>query len=650
MKAASTEIRSVKLELLRAGPTHNQLLSPLTNYIALCGSDGPVTLTIPFEHRQLLMRLKRLKYPLEKEPATDEQRQAELRDIGESLGRIFAQVPALISELGAAASEKGSLVHLRLSMSAFELGLLPFEAAIAADGFPGTGAPLFLQMRTPISITREVRRGRPLAMNWARPPKILFAFASPAGSYVPAQSHLQALREAIEPWVKIKSNQEERINEVKKLLTLLPQASLEQLRALCAAEEFTHVHILAHGAAYQQSGDEHYGVALCSEANPEQADIIDGERLAMALTAHHSSGSANSRPTVVTLATCDSGNINSVLTPGGSIAHQLNSSGIPWVIASQFPLWMKASAIAAKVLYSGLLKGDDPRWVLHELRQHLRTDAPETHDWASIVAYATVPADFASQVQQFRASQTQRKIEVKFDRIDELVKSINHDIGINSQTSEVHQELEQLSAVIRQELKAWCEEPQEHLSKEDKAMRLGLSAASEKRIGIAMHLAGADKEAKQAYKNCFEFYQTAWHLDQANYWMLTQYLSIMAIYDRTDQAALQKLSAQHQATWSAAVQMTSWKKDRYTGPDKVFVLATLAELLLLQVVYQPEAADLTRLKQKICDYCTAMKTEHLSDKFPIHSTIRQFSRYKTDWQSELWQPLAEAALEILEDE
>ncbi len=172
MKAQSTEIRSVKLELLRAGPTHNQLLSPLTNYIALCGSDGPVTINIPYEHRQLLMRLKRLKYPLDKDSSHRRfKRQAELRDIGESLGRIFAQVPALISELGAAAADKSSLVHLSLSMSAFELGLLPFEAAIAADGFPGTGAPLFLQMRTPVSITREVRRGRPLPMNWARPQK-----------------------------------------------------------------------------------------------------------------------------------------------------------------------------------------------------------------------------------------------------------------------------------------------------------------------------------------------------------------------------------------------------------------------------------------------------------------------------------------------
>ena len=37
------EIQNVKLELLRPGPAHNQLLSPLTPYLALCGADGPVT-------------------------------------------------------------------------------------------------------------------------------------------------------------------------------------------------------------------------------------------------------------------------------------------------------------------------------------------------------------------------------------------------------------------------------------------------------------------------------------------------------------------------------------------------------------------------------------------------------------------------------
>jgi hypothetical protein len=488
-------------------------------------------------------------------------------------------------------------------------------------------------------------------MNWARTPKILFAFAAPAGSYVPSQSHLQALREAIEPWVKLKDSPEQRISEVKKLLTVLPQATLEQLRTLCATQEFTHVHILAHGAPYQQSGDEHYGVALCSEAGPEQVDVVDGERLAIALTANDALGTTHCRPTVVSLATCDSGNINSVLTPGGSIAHELNSSGIPWVIASQFPLWMKASAIAAKVLYSGLLKGDDPRWVLHELRQRLRTDAPETHDWASIVAYATIPPDFAVQVQQFHATQTQRKIEVKFDRIDELVTIINQAKQNSDDQPEKRLELRFLSDTIRQELKEWRDEPHDHLTKEEWSMRLGLSAASEKRIGIALDLTGDQKAADQAYKYCFEFYQAAWHIDQSNHWLLTQYLSVIAIRSRTEDAsALLKLSEHYGATWSAAFEMTRWKRNLFIGKDKVYVLATLAELTLLQSVYHKDTTQPEELKKQISDYCKAMLDESLTDKFPLWSTKRQFSRYLLEWQSPIWQDLAQTAVDALTEE
>jgi hypothetical protein len=46
-----SDIRSVKLEFLRPGPAHNQLLSPLTPYVAVCGDDGSVTVNMPFEHR-----------------------------------------------------------------------------------------------------------------------------------------------------------------------------------------------------------------------------------------------------------------------------------------------------------------------------------------------------------------------------------------------------------------------------------------------------------------------------------------------------------------------------------------------------------------------------------------------------------------------
>lgn len=334
-----SQIHNIKLEILRSGPSHNQLLSPLTPYLILCGAAGPVTVHLPFEQRQLLIRLERLRYYTGGMPVPPGQREAELRELGEAIGRIFGQVSPFLGELAGARAKKGRFVHLRLSLSAFELALLPFETAIAPNGFPGSGSPLFLQSKIPITITREIRRGRPLPVEWDRPPRILFISASPHGfARVPVKGHLMALRRAIDPWVKIRDTEEERLEAVKKMLTVLPDATLEQVRQASMDTEYSHVHILAHGAPYDRAGDRRSGLALCSGKNPLEADVIDGEALAIALTANRASATAaRRRPTVLSLATCDSGNVHSVLTPGGSLAHELHAAGIPWVFASQFP-------------------------------------------------------------------------------------------------------------------------------------------------------------------------------------------------------------------------------------------------------------------------------------------------------------------------
>ena len=40
-------MHTITLELLRHGPAHNQLLSPLTPYLALCENHGAVTMHVP---------------------------------------------------------------------------------------------------------------------------------------------------------------------------------------------------------------------------------------------------------------------------------------------------------------------------------------------------------------------------------------------------------------------------------------------------------------------------------------------------------------------------------------------------------------------------------------------------------------------------
>lgn len=644
----TSDVRDIRLEFLRSGPAHNQLLSPLTAYMALCGADGPVSVHLPFEHAQLLTRLNRLRYEIDGTPIAASQRAAELQELGEAIARVLGKIPELVSELRSARGDTSRLVNIRLLISAFELGLVPFEATMSPADTSGSGAPLLL--RTLTNITREIRRGRPLQSEWNRAPKILYAFASPSGfAAVPAQAHLEALRRAIDPWVKARDTPAERVVEVRKLLTVLPNATARSISDACQAEDYTHVHLLAHGAPLPGS-DRRYGIVLCKEGEATEHIVVDGQSLAMALKSMNSNGRAKQPPTVVSLATCDSGNASSVLTPGGSIAHELHAQDIPWVIASQFPLWMRASNVAAELLYSGLLAGNDPRWVVHELRQRLRIDLPDTHDWASIVVYAAVAPDLEAQVDAFRSRQTKSKMEVKFDRMDSLVRGNETDPARPGTpiSTETAAELDQLSDQIRVDLAAWRDRPVAQRNLKEKAERLGMSAASEKRIAIIHALVGNVARSTEAYRKSREFYEAALKIESVNHWVMTQYLSLAAIPALApDEGALSALRTEYGKWWLVAWQLAQWQLRTAAITDRVWAHGTLAELELLGAVYGGDAFQPQVARDRIVEHCRQIR-ELSTDSFPVLSTQRQFRRYVDHWSRMQWEGLAQAALVTLE--
>lgn len=634
------EIRSVTLELLRSGPAHNQFLSPLTPYLALCGANQPVTVTLPFEHEQLLRRLDRLRYEIDGREVPPSQREAEVREIGEALGRVFSQVPGLLSELGGGRTAQGEMVHLRLSVGANELALVPFELAIGQDGYPGSGSPLFLQSIVPVALTREVRRSHPIPVRWNRPPRILFAFAS-AGDLpkVPAQEHLQALRRAIDPWIRWNANPAERVKYVARQLTVLPNASLQAIQRACAQTEYTHVHILAHGLMIERHG--HYGLALCADTDGGLGDLVDGEVLATALTARDSTGATRFRPTVVSLATCDSGHAGSVITAGGSVAHAIHAGGIPWVIASQFPLWMHGSSVAAEVLYGGLLHGDDPRWVLHTLRQRLRTDSAATHDWASIVAYAVVSQNFDQDVQAFRTRQIMRRVELAFDEVEQRRLS---GYQSTSEGAASLAKLEPLYAATREELAQWRQELPSGAPPRERAERLGVSAATEKRIGDTYRWGTSPERATPSYEKALEFYRSALDADPANHWVITQYLALLAVLRPEDRDVL---AEEYGAWWSFARQIATWGLRTATGEDRAWALGRLAELELLGVVYAGGDFDVIKAQDVIARLCREIVDVVGRNAFAVASTRRQFDRYQTIWARPAWDALAKWATEAL---
>src|SRR5262245_59398348 len=104
------DVREVRLEIVRPGKPHNQLLSPLTPYMALCGEGSPITFYVEFEHQQLLTRLERLRYVTRSGQTITRipqgMREAELGELGADVARILAKIETLAPELARAQSEK----------------------------------------------------------------------------------------------------------------------------------------------------------------------------------------------------------------------------------------------------------------------------------------------------------------------------------------------------------------------------------------------------------------------------------------------------------------------------------------------------------------------------------------------------------------
>src|SRR5262249_38308957 len=209
-------------------------------------------------------------------------------------------------------------------------------------------------------------------------------------------------------------------------LTVLTDASLDAIETACAEGGYTHVHILAHGGEFTEGYDTRFGLLLHDSAHPMgPPDRVSGERLATALRTSRKGASGQlARPAVVTLASCYSGGVASVTGVGASIAHALHADGIPMVIASQFPLSFGGSVRMVEMLYQGLLSGEDPRRLLIDLRRALHTQFPDTHDWASITAYSSLPPDFDRQLAAVQIQRARLSIDVALDLADEVVARV----------------------------------------------------------------------------------------------------------------------------------------------------------------------------------------------------------------------------------
>lgn len=627
--ADSIQVRRVNVELLRPGPPQNQLLSPLTQYLGVCGDAGAGIVHVPYEHATFERKLKELRY----ETGDAGDRLAVLSDLGADMGRILGTVPGLPGSLGIDPGQPGALVHLRLTLSASELALLPFEFAKGPVGPNGTTESwLAIQTRPPVCMTRHIRTVSSEGVCWPARPRVLFVAGDPDA--IPFEAHRDALLAAIRPFrypgrddaVKAQDGAREQHGE---LLTILVDASLADVVRECRDTSYTHVHVLTHGGV-DDTAYQAFGLVLRGASGED--DVVSGERFASALTSF--ADGAIHRPAVVTVASCDSGNVGSVMRPGASFAHALHQAGIALAVASQFPLSMDASVSLVEALYGGLLWGAHPLPLLQQSRTELHARyTSRWHDWASLVVYEALPISLDEQLDRLRYSQSRRALDAALERIDRIARQ-----PIDPDDRDSHAALVQLDADVDRALDRLP------LSGAFEVECLGLRASARKRLAQAIFMLGASPSgASAAWRDdAYELLDQAWQdYDRALralvvndgrptqriaslHWLMVQRESLSAVLARE----------RDPGHWAAARLCA----DLYAGhaeiEERAWAQGSLAELWLLRLADPAVAGDAVR-RREAEDQATAHAAELLRaypgrSAFPVVSTRRQFARY-VDW-------------------
>ncbi|MBO0932535.1 CHAT domain-containing protein [Fibrella aquatilis] len=639
--------RSVALELLRTGTPYNQTLSPGITYLAVCGTHPPAEFRVNLEQFKFVRYLRLLRYQAGLGSSMQLAKEA-LQDI---LTGVFEVIPALQMEAGVS---EGWL-HLRLVMTPRELAMLPFELALTPTGFQGArDKPFLLNQQRLTTLTREVRQVAPRTYTWPAKPRILFAWAAPKKA-VPSDEHVAVLRDAIAPWVRPKQGSLELEADESPLLTILPEARPDQLRAAVvkAVQEgnpYTHVHILAHGMLLDDPDTgQRFGLAmhlprptLAKDGTTTQTDRVDAARLTDALVVVHNDRTY--RPAVITLMACDGGNEGTNMAPGGSLAYALHMSGVPYVLASQFPLSVEGSVQLIRDLYPRLLHGEDPRIALYYARNAISQG--DFLDWASLVAYARFPDDLEEQLDKAQLQLVLEMMKTATAWTDYLL---------------AHPPAQQDTyTMVQARLDAAIGKLEDLLSQRVGPVRnparlaehLGLLGSAYKRQAefffqfSTIQVADADwsAQSKIALARARDCYQRGHNLLLTNHWTGIQHLSLVAIGQET-------LEAEHDR-WCVVLFAAEQDLQNSTDEARTWALGTLVELYLLQPFTKP-TTDWVTSKQtaldKACRYVDELAQS--GQPFAIESTARQLNRYVKWWAntypSALTAQLSEMATQLL---
>lgn len=597
-------MRSQLIEFFRFNAQATGILRKGDRYLLVQGDEPACEVCVTIEHADFMELLDLLRYGRQ---ADDAGRQRALSELANAVNAM----------LGSVAPPPGAL-QVDLVTNAAELAALPFELAADANG-----NPIFAVSDPPLILTRRVRRGshgeRPV---WWSKPRVLFAVASPpgAGDPVPFESHLDALRAALKPWIEPLKGFPEAIPDERSVLKVLREASPEGIRqaAQAAIDEghpFTHLHILAHGCAIGTGWKQRFGLAMHDRQDASQlARISPGDLCAeLEPIAEHL--------VVVTLAACDGGNQANSIAGGGSMAHELHSSGIPVVVASQFPLTFAGSADFTRVFYRRMLVGDDVRDALQATRSDLHQKYAQIgHDWASLVAYVQLPEDYQDRLATVGLQAELASLKTGQLWSDHLVNNDVRDPGAFEEVADRLQERIENLQKFQHQYGA-------RMSAATRDENLGLLGSAEKRLAeLYFHRAalgddttGGQSRSRLALERSRGWYANTFTRNLSHHWSGVQALALEAALTGHISRA---------GRWYAAREAAETDN---ANPEEKWASGTLAELYLLAplIGLGSHLDEAGRMLREL-----VARGRRSGDNFPIESTERQLKRYTNWWTKE----------------
>lgn len=577
-------VESMMVEFNRFGRTE-RAVDPDSPYIRTAGFDRPaISVALSLDHYGYLGNIGKLRYE-----TTRAEAQKALKVLSDEAAKMLPELPP---------SDDSKTVQIDLVTGAAELWAFPFEARCLDDG-----TPLLADPRRRVVLTRRIRGEFAEHRDpWPATPRVLYAHAPIENDLTRSlvDEHAEALVDALRPWTAGDDPGKD----------LLEVREIGGAADLADANEFTHIHLLAHGSNIVEPEPPHR-VESGLRLGRRGSTPVSAAELASAIRPK------KGLPIVITLAACDSANRGDPVLPGRSIAQELHLNGVPVVIGSQFPLTKRGSVVLTRTLYAALFRSDDVRDALYATRRALYASAEAGHDWLSLVSYVRLPEGYAEHLvdtglraELVKIKAVQRKADAVLARpTAEGLATVER--LMRARIAALEGQLENLGSAaggLREE----CQ---------------GLLASAHKRLAEILfvggpHLGGDPEAARTAARVALEtslsYYRAAFKSDVNKHWQGVQQLALEAVLRGRISTPVD---------WAVATYIAQRAAD--ADPNDYWARGSLAELYLLQTLAgQPDEPELAEKAVAEFHACASNQPD------AIESTTRQLRRYVTWWTSE----------------